>query len=107
VASPGDVAAQLQGHRQPAVRVAEERDVADPEHAGRLALLLLADAADLRARDLRVEPAGVAVGDDAVADLDPGRRPGGHAAAAAEVDVVRMRDHDEHPLHVLRRLHGW
>ena len=50
----------------------------------------------------RVEAAGIAVGHDAVADLDPCRRPGGDGAGGTEVDVVRMGRETEHPLNPVR-----
>ena len=95
---PADVAAQLLGRLELAVGVAEVGHVVHPEHLAGCALLGLADAGDLAAGDGGVEAAGVAVGADAVGDLDAGLGEQRHRAAGAEVDVVRMGGHDEYPL---------
>ena len=41
---------------------------------------------------------GVAARDEAVAHLDAQVRPHGHASGGAEVDVVGVRNHNEHAL---------
>ena len=51
---------------------------------------------DLRAGDVGVEPARVAVGHEAVAHLDPGIGPRFDRPRGAEVDVVGMRHDGEH-----------
>ena len=83
---------------EPAVGVAEEDDVLDADLLGRGALLGLPDAADLAARHVGVEAAGVAVGADAVRHLDAGVGPGRDRAGGAEVEVVRVGDDDQRPL---------
>jgi len=62
------------------------------------ALLGLADARDLRTRDVVLEAAGVAVRHDRVAHLDTGVHEGAHGAGRPEVDVVGMGHDGEHPL---------
>ena len=95
---PADVAAQLQARHELAVGIAEKPDVVNPDPLGRLGLLGAAHAGDLVAREVEVEAAGVAVGADAVDDLDAGVRPGRDGPGRAEVDVVRVRGDDERAL---------
>jgi len=95
---PGDVASEVEARAHPAVRVAQEHDVLDPELLGGGALLVLPDAADLLARDRRVEAARVAVGDDAVGHRDALGGPGRDRARRPEVDVVGVRHDHEGPL---------
>ena len=97
---PADVAAQVEGELQPAVGIAEEADVGHADLGGGGPLLGLAQRAHLVARGV-VEPAGVAVGDDAVGDLGAGGGPGGDGAGAAEVDVVGVGEDAQRALDVL------
>jgi hypothetical protein len=60
-----------------------------------------ADLGHLHPADRRVGAAGVAVGHEAVVHLDAAVGPGGDAARGAEVDVVGMRDDDQHALDVV------
>src|SRR5439155_20444803 len=69
-------------------------DVVDADALGRRFLLGPPDAGDLRARDGRVEAAGVAVGHHAVRDSDTGVGPAAHRPGGAEVDVVGMSRDD-------------
>ena len=95
---PGDVAAHLEGALQPAVGMAQEGEVGDPDAGGGGGLLLAAQLRHLDAALATVRAAGVAVGDDAVRDVDPLAGPGRDRARAAEVDVVRMGGDDEDAL---------
>ena len=92
---PADVAAQLEGGLHHAVGMTEEVHVAHADHGGRGPLLVLAQRCHVGPRHRTVGSTGVAVRDDAVGDLDPGRREGGDRAGRPEVDVVGMGGHDE------------
>ena len=96
---PAQVPAQIEGHLQLSVRVTQEDHVFDADLLGGCPLFALPDAADLRAGDLRVEAAGVTVGDDAVGDLQARLGPVRDRAGRTEVDVVGMGHDDQHPLH--------
>jgi len=96
-ARPAHVPSQVQGRGQTTVRVTEKSNIAHPELGAGGALLLLADAGHVRPGDRPVRAAGVAVGGDAVGNLDAGfdqvatdPRP--------EVHVVRMGRHDQDAL---------
>jgi hypothetical protein len=68
----------------------------DPQDLGRGGLFLAAQRGYLRPRDGLVEAARVAVGNQAVADLDPGVGPERDGARGTEVDVVRVGgDHQD------------
>ena len=87
---PGQVPAQGERGLDPAVRIAEPDQILDPDLGGGHGLLGPADRRDLRPGHVRVESAGVTVGDHAVGDRRPGGRPGRHRAGRPEVDVVRV-----------------
>ena len=70
-----DVAAQLDRREERTVGIAEEAHVAHTDLLGRLDLLGAPDAGDVGPVDSRVEAPGVAVGADAVGDLDTGGGP--------------------------------
>ena len=92
------VAAQVERRLDATVGVAEEHEVGDADVLGRRGLLVSAQLRHLGASDVLVEPARVAVGDDAVGDVDAGVGPRRHAPGDAEVDVVGVRGHDQDPL---------
>ena len=96
----GDVFAQVEGYGHRAVRIAQEDQVVDADDLGGGALLGLAQCGHLLARRV-VEAARIAVGRDAVRDLDAGRCPVGDRSGDAEVDVVGMRGHDERALNLV------
>jgi hypothetical protein len=75
--------------------MAEEVHVAHADSGSGGALLVLAQRGHLHPRQGPVRPPGLAVGDDAVRDLEPGRGERGHGAGRAEVDVVGVRGDDE------------
>src|SRR2546423_1003341 len=103
---PGDVPAQLDRRGEYTVLVPlEELHLLDPDGLGRRALLRLAQQGHLVARRL-VEAARVAAGHDEVRDVEALVDPAGDGTGGAEVDVVRMRGHGEHPLDVGQRLDG-
>jgi hypothetical protein len=104
---------QVEAERHLAVHPAEEDQLGHTNLGRRLRLLLAANARHRGALDRLVEPARLAVGDEAVRDLrsrvgEFGDQPGGR-----EVDIVRM-GHDcegaldlvesEHAAHVRRPL---
>jgi hypothetical protein len=71
-------------------------DIGDPHQLRGTALLSVAegdDAGPVR----RIEAASVAVGHDAVADLDAGGRPGSDGARSTEINVIGVRRKTEHP----------
>src|SRR3954468_21072917 len=80
---------------QRTVRIAEEGHVGHTDCGRRGALLGLSNARDLVARHARVEPAGVAVRHDAVADVDALRHPRRDAAGCSEVHVIGMGGHHQ------------
>ena len=92
---PRDVAAQLVGRVELAVHVAEEAQVGDAERLGGRGLLGPADRRHLRARQVAVVAAGLAVGAQAVRHLDARVGPAGDGAARAEVDVVGVGGDDQ------------
>ena len=67
---------------------------ADP--VGGLGLLVASQRCHVGAGDAGVAAPGVAVGDQAVDDVDPGVGPARHGPGGAEVHVVGMRDDDEY-----------
>jgi hypothetical protein len=69
----------------------------DADLGGRVRLLAAADAGDVGSGHLRVEPAGVAVGDHAVGDVRAGVGPPCHGAGGAEIDVVGVGGDDQAP----------
>jgi len=91
---PGDVPAQLMRDVHPAVRVAEEGHVGDPERLGRGPLLGLPQRRNLLAGGL-VEAARVAQGGDAVRHLDPGVGPRRNRRRRTEVHVVGVRGYHQ------------
>ena len=92
----GDVAAELEAHRQPAVGVGQPVDVVDADLGGGGGLLGATDSSHLGPRDALVEAAGIAIGDDAVRHGDALGGPGRHRTGGAEVDVVGMGgDHED------------
>ena len=79
-----------------AIPLVEVVDIGNPHQLRGAALLSVAegdDAGPVR----RIEAACVAVGHDAVADLDAGGRPGSDGAGSTEIDVIRVRRKTEHP----------
>ena len=93
---PADVAPQVVRDGQLAVPVAEVDDVGGAPESGGGALLGAPNARYVRSWDVRVEAAGVTVGDDAERDRDPLSRPLGQGAGRAEVDVVGVGgDHQD------------
>ena len=96
---PADVAAQVLGRLQRAVRVAQEPDVGHADHGRRPPAARPAGCPGMSARStVGVEAARVAVGADAVGDLDARGRPGRDRPRRPEVDVVRVRGHHQDPL---------
>ena len=71
-----------------------------PTSAAARLLLLRPHGHDLFALG-RVEAAGIAVGHDAVADLNSCRGPGRDGSGGAEVDIVRVGGKTKHPLNPL------
>ena len=98
---PADVATQLHRHDERTVGMAEEAHVAHADLLGRFDLFGPPDAGDVGPVDGRVEAPSVAIGADAVDNLDASGRPVCDRAGRPEVDVVRMSAHDEHPLDVV------
>jgi len=94
---PGEIPAQVQRGLDPAVRVAEEPHVVHAHAFGRRDLLGPPQGGHLGAGDVLVEPAGVAVGHQAVGDLDPRVGPPCDRARRAEVDVIGMRGNGQDP----------
>jgi hypothetical protein len=94
-----DVAAQVEARLEPAVGVAQERDVGDADHLGRRPLLRLADLDHRGARHGEVEAAGFAAGADAVRHLDARVGPARDGSRAAEVDVIGVRGDDQDAFH--------
>ena len=88
-----------------AVHVAEEVQRGDTDLGGRLRLLLTTDRRHLGARDRAIEPARLAVGDEAVHDLDPGVGEHGDRAGGREIDVVGVRHDDERTFDLGRLQH--
>ena len=95
---PAHVPSQVQGRGQTTVGVTEKGDVGHPELGAGGPLLLAADAGHVRTGDRPVRAAGVAVGGDAVGDLDAGFDPGRHRSPGPEVHVVGMGGHDQDAL---------
>ena len=95
---PADVATQFMGDGEFAIGVPEEANVMDAEDLAGRALLGSADSGDLRARNVVVGAARIAIGDDAVRDGDAGGCCCGDCSAGAEVNVVGVGRHDEDPL---------
>ena len=91
----GQVPTQVQRRLQPAVGVTEEDEVLDADLGSGGGLLATAHRADLAASDRRVEPAGVAVSDQAVRDDDAAVGPRRDGASGAEVDIVGVGTDDQ------------
>ena len=83
---------------KPPVGIAEEREVGDADDLRRRRLLDAPQVGELGRPDAAVPSTGLAVGDDAVRDLDPGIGPARDAARGAEVDVVGVRGDHQDPL---------
>ena len=92
---PADIAAQFMADGELAIAVAQEPHVVDPDGRPRGGLLLATDPGDLGAGDCRVESARIAVGDDAVGDLEPLTDPLGHGAGGPEIHVIGMGRDDQ------------
>src|SRR5262245_35569926 len=95
---PRDALPQLEVGLEPTVGLAQEDDVGDADLLGRPGLLLAAQRSHVDPADGAVEPAGVAVGHDAVGDGDAAVGQLGHGAGRAEVHIVGMGGDDQHPL---------
>jgi len=91
------------GDDEATVGVAEEDQVGDADRVGGRSLFGLTDGRDRRAVDRVIEPPGVAVGEQAIGDVQSGLGERGYGSCGGEVDVVRMRDDDENPLDVAER----
>ncbi len=81
-----------------AVGITQKSKVVDADLFRRLGLLSTSHAGDLIARELKIGAAGVAVGADAIDDLDAGVGPGRDGPGGSEVDVVGMRGDDKDAL---------
>ena len=92
---PADVTPQLDGGVEPPVGVAQEPHIGHADLRRRGPLLALAQLGHVRSRHGAIGTAGVAVGDDAVRDSDPGFGKGGHRARRPEIDVVGVGRHDQ------------
>ena len=80
-----------------AVTLVEVVNPGDPHQGSCLTLLLSAEGHN-RVTLGRVEPAGVAIGHDAVTDLHTCRRPCSDRSCSAEINVIRMGSETEDPL---------
>src|SRR5712692_8015301 len=92
---PGQVLAQAEGRFHPAVRITEEAQVVHAYLLGCRGLLGVPQRRHVGAGDARVASASVAIGDDAVGDVDAGVGPARDRAGRAEVHVVRMGGDDQ------------
>ena len=95
------VFAEREGHLEIPIGVTKEHQIRDADFFRGRRLFGLADTGDLRSTDGWVETAGVAVGYEAVGDLDAPVGPGCDRGGRSEVDIVWMRRHNERPLHLI------
>ena len=98
--------AQAEVGLQPAVGLGEEHEVVDADLLGRPGLLLAAQRRHLGPAHGVLEATGVAVGDDAVRDVDAPVGQAGDRARGTEVDIVGMGRDDQHPLDLGLVEHG-
>ena len=87
--------AQLHRDLDGAVHEPEEPEVGDPDLGGGLGLLFPPDRRHFPARNRVVEPAGLAIGDETVGDLDAGIGELGHGSRGTEVDVIGVGGDNE------------
>ena len=84
-----DIHSKFECGGNPTIGIAEKSKVPDPNCFTRRRLFALSNPCDFVAGHGGVESTGVAIGDDAVADLDALVGPAGDRARSAEIDVVR------------------
>ena len=94
---PCDLPAKIEGRLQGTVIVAEEEDVLDTQLHGCGPLLRVADLGQPLRCHRRIAAATIAVGKDQVGHLPAFLGPFRHRSGGAELGVVRVRHHDEHP----------
>jgi hypothetical protein len=92
---PADVPTQVEAVDEDAIGVLEDGQVLDADRGARGLLLGQAQAGRLLGR---VRHAGLAAGEQEVADLDAARRPAGDGRGRAVLDVVGVRDDAQHAL---------
>ncbi len=93
---PRQIATQCERGFDRAVGVREEAHVLDADDLRGRDLLVAAQRSHLRAWDAELRAAGVAIGHDAVGDLDAAVGPHRDRARDAEVDIIGMRhDHED------------
>ncbi len=103
---PAHIPSQVERGRQAAVGVTEKGDIGHPELGAGGPLFLTPGTGHVRARNVPVRTAGIAIGDHAVGDLDPGFDPGRHRSSGPEVHVVGMGGHDQDALDVAGLVKG-
>lgn len=77
------------------IHLTEKHEIIDTDMGGRLGLLLTANRRHLRPRDRIVETPRLAIGHEAVGDLNPTVGERRDRAGGTEVDIVGMGGHHE------------
>ena len=104
---PDQIFMKLTGSiQQTALGRPQEPDLTDPQHHRCFLLFCPADAGNLTAGNIGIEPTTTAVSQHAVGHLDASVRPSGDGAACPELGVVRVCHDHENPLDLSVRDHG-